>query len=90
MVFVNSTYHVSCTRYCYPGTISQEFFDRASGGLTRLEGTHELFAVTVEWERQKVTQRPNRTLGRHRSVESITLHEVYRWTMHELPATTVE
>ena len=35
--------------------ISQEFFDRASGGLTRLEGTHELFAVTVEWERQKVT-----------------------------------
>ncbi|CAB1111260.1 unnamed protein product [Ectocarpus sp. CCAP 1310/34] len=31
----------------------EEFFDNASGGMTRLEGTHELFAVTVEWERQK-------------------------------------
>ncbi|CAM9121151.1 unnamed protein product, partial [Sphacelaria rigidula] len=31
----------------------QEFFDNAQGGMTRLEGTHELFAVSVEWERQK-------------------------------------
>lgn len=35
-------------------TMQQEFFDNASGGMTRLEGTHELFAVMVEWERQKV------------------------------------
>ncbi|CAM9661479.1 unnamed protein product [Ascophyllum nodosum] len=31
----------------------QEFFDHASGGIAKLEGTHELFAVSVEWERQK-------------------------------------
>lgn len=33
----------------------QEFFDNAQGGMTKLEGTHELFAVSVEWERQKVS-----------------------------------
>lgn len=42
--------------------VLQEFFDNASGGMTRLEGTHELFAVTVEWERQKV-HRPLPTLA---------------------------
>ncbi|CAM9758574.1 unnamed protein product, partial [Discosporangium mesarthrocarpum] len=31
----------------------QEFFLEVSGGFGKLEGTHELFAVTVEWERQK-------------------------------------
>lgn len=38
--------------------VVQEFFDKAQGGMTRLEGTHELFAVSVEWERQKVSIAP--------------------------------